>query len=119
MRVPEQSPTILLDELAALLGRPGAKGEAWLIRNFRKLRDENGFPDKLVTGFAWPRRLVEIWILAGENLPTHARGKGGAGPLAGAANDDEPGTDQVEGDPAATLIQEQHRYLTQRIGARR
>src|SRR5207244_1289365 len=56
------SPTILLPELAALLGRPGSDGERYLKRKHLELTERHGFPAKLVTGWAWPRKLVEIWI---------------------------------------------------------
>lgn len=90
------APTILLAELAALLGRPGPKGEAWLMRNHRRLAAELGLPARLPTGWAWPRRLIEIWIASppcaaaphGAGGMTSPRRAGRSGnPPAGAANE--------------------------------
>lgn len=105
-----ESPTILLPELAALLGRPGDAGERYVMRWHRKLTAEQGFPARLPTGWAWPRRLVEIWIdnfpIAGGTSQLHGgpRGRGNPAP---------PANDDIAPD-AAALVAAQRENLTRR-----
>ncbi len=93
-----------------MLGRPGPKGEAWVRRNHYRLYNEHGFPRRLVTGWAWPRRLVELWIENGGQMPAAKKISGAAVETPAGATDD---------DDRRRLVEAQHRFLTERIGRRR
>lgn len=73
--------TIPLAEVAAALGR----SEDWLMRNWLRLHQRDGFPRRLPAGWVWPRRLVEAWIDAGGAAPQPAP----------TANDNAAGADLV------------------------
>lgn len=105
------SPTILIDELAPMLGHPGPAGILWLKGNHYRLTEGHGFPRRLCTGWAWPRALVEIWILSGGHLPPVERGKGGAGT-------DSPAATGAANDDPLDLVERQRAFLRKRIGAR-
>ncbi|TPN57147.1 hypothetical protein [Mesorhizobium sp. B1-1-7] len=58
--------TAPLEEVAQAIGRP----VPWLMRNWLKLHQREGFPRKIPTGWVWPRRAVEVWLrTAGQFVP--------------------------------------------------
>jgi len=52
--------TASLEEVAAAIRRP----PEWLMRKWRKLADETGFPRKHASGWTWPRAAVRAWLNA-------------------------------------------------------
>lgn len=57
--------TAPLSEIAAALKR----SEDWLRRNWRRLRDESGFPLPIYgMRDVWPREAVKLWLRAGGHI---------------------------------------------------
>lgn len=59
------------------------KSPTWLKRNWLKFNEEHGFPRPIPGGgWMWPRRAVELWLIAG-------------GVIMRSANSNEPGVDLI------------------------
>lgn len=82
-----------IDEVASAIG----KSASWLKRHYARFSLEHGFPHPLPGGgWRWPRRAVELWLVAG-------------GVIRSGANNNAPGAD---------LISLQNASLKQRYGAK-
>jgi hypothetical protein len=92
--MPLSDETAPLPEVAAALGRT----EGWLMRNWLKLHQAEGFPRKIPGGWVWPRRAVETWLRS-------AGACHDAMPLP--ANQNAPGRDAVAA--AAHALEERYR----------
>lgn len=89
----------LMDESASIEEVAGSIGKSavWLKRHYLKFSHEHGFPRPLPGGgWRWPRRAVELWLVAG-------------GIIRAGANTNAPGAD---------LISLQNASLKQRYGAK-
>ncbi|YBV97552.1 hypothetical protein M1D80_11930 [Phyllobacteriaceae bacterium JZ32] len=74
-----ENETADIDEVAAAIGRK----PQWLKRNWLKMHNNEGFPRPLPgSDWRWPRRMVELWLIAG-------------GVVAKAANSNHVGADLI------------------------
>lgn len=71
--------TASIEEVAGAIGR----SEIWLKRNWNKFNAKHGFPRPIPgSDWKWPRRAVELWLIAG-------------GVIMRAANSNEAGADLI------------------------